>query len=403
MTGSKFMPFRVNPVAPARLYFQRFCCRRHRRFAPRHSISAEFSKRFRMQEKFAALGKFGSSQSFAKGKGGGVMSIKCAIVKASFYSRFLYDLLNKIMIKLATKMQEEENMPVVDIEAILKENDLQMVETGFFRQKKTVSRVKDNQENFFILKTGKIDPFQVQLFQVAKSLESKLSFKVPVIIKQGDGWILFEQIEGKSLNEFYEEKPGWCVEMSKKIADDYQLVIRELQKTQPLGNLLAEGQEWLFSRLSMWSKPIIDAGLINFSLVQQIKRELEKAISQRGENFFGWVHGNIIGDHIIVSGNDVYLVDLNVVPRAGKEYHDFLRALDFMFIKTRDEEKVFKAIPGWIKQYLSDFDRDEIKLVFAFRNIGILGWDIIKHKAEEGNGNIERKKHLALRFIKREY
>lgn len=167
--------------------------------------------------------------------------------------------------------------------------------------------------------------------------------------------------------------------------------------------MLIEGQDWLFSRFNMWSKPIIDAGLIDFSLVKQLKKEFEEVIGKKSEAFFGWVHGNIIGDHIIVSGENIYLLDLNVVPRAGRECYDFLRVLDFMFIKSQDEEKIFRAIPEWIKQCLSGFSEAEVKLIFAFRNIGILGWDIIQHKAEESKGNIERKKQLALKFIKREY
>lgn len=159
------------------------------------------------------------------------MSIECAIIKASFCSRFLYNLLNKFMINKATQQQEEKKEPSIDIKDVLKENELQLAEVKFFRQKKTISRVKDSDGNSFILKTGRIEPFQIQLFRIAKSLESKLSFRVPAIIKQGNGWILFEQIEGKLLNDFYEEEPDWCVKVSKKIAEDYQLVIQELQKT----------------------------------------------------------------------------------------------------------------------------------------------------------------------------
>lgn len=302
-----------------------------------------------------------------------------------------------------SQQKEGEKEPAADVKSVLLENRLQLVETEFFRGKKTVARVKDTSGKHFILKTGKIEPFQVALLEAAKAIENKLSFKVPAIVKEGEGWILLEEIKGKSLNDFYGDMPDWCVETSKKVADDYQLVIQEIQKTQNLGNLLAEGQEWLFSRLNLWSKPIIDAGLIDFSLVQQLKREFEEVIERKGEKFFQRVHGNIIGDHLIVSGENIYLLDLNAVPRAGRGYHDFLRALDFMFLKSEDEEKVFVSIPRWIKQYLSGFDEDEVKLVFAFRNVGILGWDILKHKAEEGKGNIERKKQLALKFIRREY
>ncbi len=64
------------------------------------------------------------------------MGIRTAIIKASFYSRLLYNLLNKVMVNKATQQQEEEKEPMVDIEAVLKENNLQLVETKFFRQKK---------------------------------------------------------------------------------------------------------------------------------------------------------------------------------------------------------------------------------------------------------------------------
>ena len=302
-----------------------------------------------------------------------------------------------------SQQKKGEEEPTVDVESVLLENRLQMVETGFFLGKKTVSRVKDINGNRFILKTGKIEPFQVELFKAAKAIESKLSFKVPAIVKQGGGWILLEEIKGKPLNDFYKDMPDWCIDISKKISDDYQWAIQEFQKNQNVGNLLIDGQKWLLSRLNLWSKPIVDAGLIDFSLVQELKTEFEDVIDQKGEEFFSWVHGNIIGDHLIVSGEDIYLLDLDVGSRAGRGYYDFLRALDFMFIKSEDEEKVFASIPRWMKQYLSEFDEGEVRLVFAFRNIGILGWDILKHNAEEGTGNIERKKQLALKFIKREY
>ncbi len=331
------------------------------------------------------------------------MSLRTAILRATFHSRFLYNLLNKIMVNKATQQQEEEKEPMVDMEVVIKENNLQLVETEFFRQKKTVARVKDAKGNNLILKTGKIDPFQIQLFRTTKRMEVQLYFKVPTIIKQGEGWILLEEVKGQFLNEFYDKKPDWCMEVSKKVADSYQLVIAEILKTQSLGSLLVDGQEWLFSRLNLWSKPIVDAGLIDFSLVQQLKTEFEKVIVKNSENFFGWVHGNIIGDHIVIAGEDVYLLDLNAVPRAGRGYHDFLRALDFMFLKAEDEERMFASVPKWIKQYLSEFDEAEVKLVFAFRNIGILGWDILHHNVEYTAGDIEAKKRLALKFIKREY
>lgn len=312
-------------------------------------------------------------------------------------------MLNKIMLKKINRRQKVKSKSTVDVENVLQQLNLEMVKTEFFRKKKTIFRVKDAKGRKFILKTGRIEPFQIKLLETAKAIENELSFKVPTLTRQGEGWILLEEIKGKLLNDFYEGKPDWCVDISKRIADDYQLVIQEIQKSQNFGDLLAEGEKWLYSRLNLWSKPIIDAKLIDFSLIQQLKSEFKEVINQKGENFFGWVHGNVIGDHLLVSGDDIYLLDLNAVPRAGKGYHDFLRALDFMLLEAQDDERIFTSIPRWMKQYLFEFDKEEIRLVFAFRGIGILGWDILHHKVEYAKGDLEKKKQLILKFIKREY
>jgi hypothetical protein len=305
------------------------------------------------------------------------------------------------MNKKSRKLEGEQ--PMVVMEKVALENDLRITDVGFFRNKENIAKARDTQGNRYILKTGNIEPFQIQLFQTAKSMESGLSFKVPSIVKQGEGWILFEEVEGSFLNESYEEKPDRCVELSKRIADDYQSVLQELQNHQSIGALLADGQEWLFSRLDLWSKPIVDAELIDVSLVQRLKRELEDVVRSKGEDAFGWAHGNITGEHIIVAGDDMYLLDLAAVPRVGKGYYDFLRALDYMFLQSKDAERMFTDIKRWGEEYLHGFSEGEVKLVFAFRNIGILGWDILHENVEYMRGNLEKKKQVSLKFINREY
>ena len=194
------------------------------------------------------------------------------------------------------------------------------------------------------------------------------------------------------------------MEISKKISDDYQKVLAEFLKRESARNLLEDGKKWLFSRLCTWSGPIIEAELIEFQQVKKLQEEFEKVIQKKGEKFFGWSHGNIIGDHIKISGSgDVYLFDLHIAPRAGRNYYDFLRALDFMFLKSENNQKIFRAIPKWMKKYLPGEDWEEVKLVFAFRNIGILGWDTLFHKVGYVRGNMEEKKQLMLKFIRREY
>lgn len=335
------------------------------------------------------------------------MSFRLNIIKESFRSRVSYSLLNFLMNYLATRTQRNGHAPTADVNSVLTSQGLELVESGFFRGKNTVSRVRDKDGKQFILKTGGIEPLQVELFETAKRIESELSFRVPSVARHDHGWVLFEEIEGKMLNDFFTVDTDWCISVCKRITDGYQLIIREMQKNNKLPStpVLGEGKEWVYSRLNLWSKPLLDAGLIDFSFVQNLCTEFGKIIESRGDNFFGFAHGNIIGDHIVVTKKkEIYLLDLTAELKPGWQYYDFLRALDFLLVKTPYPQTVFESIPGWLRTHLNRFDYAEVRLVFALRNLGILGWDILHHKMTDiVHGRLEDRKRVILRLITGQY
>jgi len=291
----------------------------------------------------------------------------------------------------------------INIAKILFENALCFMETKFFRNKKNIIRAKSINGKKFILKIGRIDKYQIELFKLAKEMEAELFFKVPSILSYGDGWVIFEEIEGNSLDYFYHSRTDHCIKACKEVSDSYQKLLFKFQEKFNLEKSLMEGEEWIFSRLNLWSKPIINEGLIDFELVKQLEKELKEIVSKKGINFFGWSHGNIIGDHLIISGKDIFLLDLSAEIRAGNGYYDFLRSMDFMILKFSDADMLFEKIPKWMREYLSEFNESEIRLIFAFRCIGVLGWDIIHNNVAYVAGNLDKKKRVLLKFIKREY
>ncbi len=286
------------------------------------------------------------------------------------------------------------------IEEIARENDLRIVEKRFFRGKSGIARVEDSDGKKYILKTEGIEPQQAELFQIAKEMEKELCFKVPAIIKHDKEMILMEEIIGDSLNEFINEIPDWVIEQSKRIADDYQKVIDRLLTTEEIGDLRKDGEKWAMGSILTWGGPIVKAGLVQYDDIKNIADKMQSVINKKREEFFGWTHGNIIGDHIIVSGKDLYLLDLNVVPRVGRGYYDFLRAIDFAFLKTSKTQEFYNKIPDWLDKYLSNENREEVKLVLANRAIGLLGWDILFHQVEYIKGDLEEKKKMLLEMIK---
>ena len=299
---------------------------------------------------------------------------------------------------------ETKKDPQVRICEILEQNKIRLITPTWANQIKTLKRVKNPEGKNLLLKTERIEPHQIALMKIAKGMEENLSFKVPEIINHGEDWLLMEEIHGKSLNDYYDADPEWAVKISKAIADDYQTLLANFFKKENPGNLFKQGRRWTDAKLCSWGGPIIEKGLLTFFDLKTLHDEIDLIIEDLFENAFGWFHGNIIGDHVkVAENNDVYLFDLHIVPRFGRNYYDFLRALDFLFLKAEDADKIFRLIPKWLNQYLGSKDMKEVKLAFALRNIGILGWDTIRPDNEFTRARLKRMGHLMLKFIKREY
>jgi len=287
----------------------------------------------------------------------------------------------------------------MDINQILQQNNLMLVESNYFN-KEHIFRVADSSGRKMILKTHSFNSSQIKLLEIAKSLELELCFKVPEIVKYEKEYIILEEINGNLLNAESANNLDKYIEISKNISDDYQKVIEEYLKTEGLGGLLELGSKWLFEKLDQWSQPIIDNGLVDKARIEELKIMFLEKVENKGEEFFGWAHGNIIGDHVVANKKGEYLLDLEILPRPGKNYYDFLRSLDWIFLKS--DKLSFDKATDYMAQYLTDFDSEDVKLVFAFRCIGILGWDMLKN-GDLGEGDSSQKKRDLVRFIKMKY
>ncbi|PID51698.1 MAG: hypothetical protein CR954_00460 [Candidatus Moraniibacteriota bacterium] len=332
-----------------------------------------------------------------------IEKVVVAVLKKSFVSKIGFFGINQLIeFSMKTKSVNEENNSI-DLEKILATHGLTICEKEFFRGKKNVFKVVDRHGKKGILKWGRIDNYQLELFQLAKEMEDQLCFRVPEILDHGDGWFLMEEVEGKELNDFYDEKADWALDVSLDIAGDYTLVTEQLCRTYRLEKSLPQMEKWLYGAISHWSKPILDAKLIDFSEIQRIKTDFERIIDKKQGDFFGWVHGNIIGDHILINDNKPYLLDLSMGNRPGVGYYDFLRSLDFYFLKAGNTDLAYHNILDRLDGVCDQFHEEEVRLVFALRNLGILGHDMLRHNVSYLGGDFERKRDLALTFIRRQY
>ncbi len=323
------------------------------------------------------------------------------ILKTSFDSKVSFGVASQI-VNAFIMVNKTRKKNSINLGTILATQNLEIRETGFFQGKRNVIKVTDRDGRRGILKIGRIDRFQVELSRLAKELENNLCFKVPEIWAKGPNWFLMREIKGKDLNNFYEEKVDWVLELSRDISESYKLLSEQFCLKNQLEISLPQAEKRLYGAINHWSKPILDAGLIEFREIQRIKNDFEEVIKHKGVDFFSWVHGNIIGDHILIANNKPYLLDLAISNWPGVGYYDFLRALDFYFLRAENADLAYHKILERLDRLCDRFG-EEIKLVFALRMIGVLGHDMIRNKISYLGGDFERKRDLALAFISRQY
>jgi len=268
---------------------------------------------------------------------------------------------------------------------------------------KFLENVNKNKEGESIIK------FQNELIPIIGEMfrNKEISFATVEArsVEGGNFWEPIEKIEGKYLWEMFDNNIEWSIEISKKIENDYQKVINKYFELNPKirEDILRDGENWLGDKLLAWSKPIIREGLIGRQEIEKIKKDFKEVIKQKDKNFWGYFHGNIIGDHIYIGEDGInYLLGLNIVYRPGKGYYDFLRSLDWILLKVDNTNVNFECTVAWMKKYLGKFDWEEIKLVFALRCIGILGQDMLNQE-DLGKGDRVLKKEILLKFVRREY
>jgi len=282
---------------------------------------------------------------------------------------------------------------------ILANNNLTLSDDKLFQGKDAAFKVTDQKGNSLILKIKNIGKHEVALMELAKDIEAQLSFKVPSIIKKGKDFYLAEFIEGDHLNSIIDSDPQKYIDIVHNISQDYQNLTDKFILTENLTDVIDEGKKWKEDKLNEWTKPIIEAGLTTEEKITELKSRFKKLKEKAESEFFGFSHGNIIGDHIILSGDDIYLLDMHIAYRAGKGYLDFLRALDFMFLRAQDADAAYQLIVKTIDEQLSSIPTEHLRLALAFRAIGLLGCDIIKNNSPACLGDKEKKKQYLADFI----
>lgn len=243
--------------------------------------------------------------------------------------------------------------------------------------------------------------------------KGEISFQTLPVKSVPNGWVPkdpdFQYDELLELMKTDEEK---AVEISKRICLEYQKVIQELMQERgkdELESLLKDGKNWSFKVLKKWGETLVKSHELKFDIndLVQIEKELREKIKEKGKDFFGYFEGNVIGDHIFVEKetDKIYLAGMRIVPRIGKNYYDFIRSLDWMFLKTPSNEAQFNRIVEYMRTFSQDHNIDwkEMKLVAKTRFIGI-GWDMLDpSRGDLGAGDTKEKLKYLEKFIKGEY
>lgn len=227
---------------------------------------------------------------------------------------------------------------------------------------------------------------ETQVYLTKKANELNIFFKVPKIMSYENDFLITEKIGENSIKN--KLNLNYYLDITYNISDSYQQLLKESKDY--LSKVKQSNQEikaWSEQKLKQWSKTLIDQKIIEKEKIENIIDFIKQNSNSKN---IGFVHGNIHGDHILLKGKQIYLIDLEAVQRIFYTRYDFHRSLDWAMIKYD------------IKN--TDIDISKISknnlYCLAFRMIGGLGWDIL-HNGDKGSGSIENKIKFFKNIIKK--
>lgn len=296
------------------------------------------------------------------------------------------------------------------LEAIL--NQRQLVDTGIkLNGRSHVRKVLANDEQALVLKTDKIDIHQVALLLAASKSTTSRSFSTQKIFhpdnaSQPPEYLLLEYIQGSELKEFYRDRLAEALTISETICNDYQIFIKECQAAEIIpskpNNEVA--YSWLGRMFHHWVRRIIERKLLTENEAFSIISTLFALADEDPEHFFGYNHGNIHGEHIIIAQDGApYLLDLTIEPRPGTAFYDHLRVLDFALLAHPDPESALPEIVARLKKLKTQHNPTAVQAVWAFRCIGLLGADILGNDTRATASDYPVREQIALAMIRNQY
>jgi len=280
----------------------------------------------------------------------------------------------------------------------------------FLKSRRFIDKLRSMEQN---IRQSRVNTdivyWQERLLPIVKMLYDQGEINFTSVAAQGapggNSWEPIEPIDGQWLYEIMETDPDRFARISDRVATDYQRVIEAYLRAHPeeMPDVIATGSNWTFGSLFKWGGSLVEEGYLSHREIVRLADAFEAFFHENGKDAFGLFHGNIIGDHIFLGKDEkIYLFGMRIVVRPGKGIYDVLRGYDWAMLKADNERIGLDCVRGWMDRYLRSCDREAVKLIFALRAVGILGWDML-HRGDLGGGDSEVKRELLLRIIRREY
>lgn len=265
--------------------------------------------------------------------------------------------------------------------------------------------------NVMVLKNDRIEHYQLRLLLAAALRKGNVSFKAqklhyPTTAVPKPAYLLLEYIEGQELKQLYRTDFAHAITISKGICSDYQTFVAESQidGTLPPNVDTEQAYGWMGRVFYTWIEQIMERDLLGRSEAFQLAETLFKIARKEPKSFFGFVHGNIHGEHVILDRyQQPYLLDLTAEPRPGAAFYDILRALDFALLEHPDPQAALPLIVKELKLLKAQHDPAAVQAVWSLRCIGLLGVDMLNNQEKANATDYPVREKIALAMIRGEY